>query len=184
MSTGLFPDVKDPAVEHPMSPRMVQIREAYRKLEQNTRKPQPLIKGASNITAAEILGCVEMGVHHITILAPQLEQLCKLLVKPNSEADRQGSISRDTPYEKPLSSRMTSLLRKDPLAPKDIDQEEFVEKSGCLDVDYLVDNGAALDAAISADPETLRRLDDALNLFIEAENRAKAAIQAAIEEHS
>jgi transaldolase len=42
----LWPDVEDPALEHPMSPRMVQIMETYRRLHKETGKIQPLLKPA------------------------------------------------------------------------------------------------------------------------------------------
>lgn len=40
----LWPDVKDPAREHPNSPRMVQIIETYKRLYKETGKEQPFVK--------------------------------------------------------------------------------------------------------------------------------------------
>ena len=41
-----WPDVEDPALYHPMSPRLVQIQQVYRQLREHTGKEQPLLKPA------------------------------------------------------------------------------------------------------------------------------------------
>lgn len=43
---SVWPDVDDPATQHPMSPRIVQMLEIYRRLYKETGKQQPLIKNA------------------------------------------------------------------------------------------------------------------------------------------
>jgi transaldolase len=43
----LWPDVEDPATQHPMANRMIHIRDTYKKLAKETGKTQPLIKAAS-----------------------------------------------------------------------------------------------------------------------------------------
>lgn len=43
----LWPDVEDPATQHPMANRMIHIRQIYDKLEKETGKKQPHIKAAS-----------------------------------------------------------------------------------------------------------------------------------------
>lgn len=42
----LWPDVEDPALEHPMSARLVQILDTYQRLRKVTGKEQPLLKPA------------------------------------------------------------------------------------------------------------------------------------------
>ena len=42
----LWPNSEDPALEHPMSHRMMQILETYKRLYKETGKPQPMIKSA------------------------------------------------------------------------------------------------------------------------------------------
>lgn len=172
MTTGLFPNVSDPAVEHPMAPRMVQMFELYKQLAAKTGKDQPIIKGASNITAAEVLACADMGVQHITILAPVLKELCQMKVAPNDASKIQPKPKRAYFDDKQLSPRMLALTDKDPLAPR---PEAF--KIASTDVDYLANQGAKLEEAIAQDPETGRRLKDALDLFIGAEKEAKEAIE-------
>lgn len=43
---SLWPNVEDPATQHTMSARIVQMLEAYRRLYKETGKQQPLIKNA------------------------------------------------------------------------------------------------------------------------------------------
>lgn len=43
----LWPDVEDPATQHPMANRMIHIRQIYDKLAKDTGKPSPQIKAAS-----------------------------------------------------------------------------------------------------------------------------------------
>lgn len=160
-----------------MAPRMVQMFELYKQLAAKTGKDQPMIKGASNITAAEVLACAEMGVQHITILSPVLKELCELQVAPNDPSKIQPKPKRAYFDDKQLSPRMLALMKVDPLAPN---PETFQLAS--IDVDYLANQGAALEAAISKDPETARRLKDALDLFIGAEQECKATILAAMKE--
>lgn len=180
-ATGLFPNVRSPATQHPMSPRMVQIYNVYRHLAQTTGKPQPLIKGASNITAAEVLGMAKMGVHHVTILQPVLKQLSELAVPVEQELEDRAALAFELekfdeakPYSRELIAEMQELEKVDPLSPTKVPLEWGAH------IDYLADGGKELEKAIEADPQTKRRLDDALNLFIDAEHRARDAILAAM----
>jgi transaldolase len=43
---SLWPDVEDPATQHTMSARMVQILETYKRLYKETGKDQPMVKSA------------------------------------------------------------------------------------------------------------------------------------------
>ena len=44
---SVWPDVADPATQHPMSSRHYQIRQTYDRLERETGKKQPQMKTAS-----------------------------------------------------------------------------------------------------------------------------------------
>lgn len=182
-ATGLFPNVRKPATEHPMSPRMVQIYNVYKHLAETTGKPQPLIKGASNITAAEVLDMAKMGVHHVTILQPVLKQLSELSVQSTAQQEdmdeqalafETGKFDEAKPFSRDLIAEMQELEKTDPLSPTKTPLEWGVH------IDYLANQGEELEKAIEADPQTKRRLDDALNLFIDAEHRARDAILAAM----
>nr|POF04246.1 transaldolase [Quercus suber] len=43
---ALWPNVRDPALEHPMSPRIIQILDAYKHLREKTGQEQPMLKPA------------------------------------------------------------------------------------------------------------------------------------------
>jgi transaldolase len=43
---ALWPDVEDPATQHTMSARMIQILETYKRLYKETGKEQPMVKSA------------------------------------------------------------------------------------------------------------------------------------------
>ena len=46
LDLSLWPNVEDPATQHPFSARLVQMLETYRRLYKETGKRQPLIKNA------------------------------------------------------------------------------------------------------------------------------------------
>lgn len=46
LDLSLWPNVEDPATQHTMSARLIQMLETYRRLYKETGKPQPLIKNA------------------------------------------------------------------------------------------------------------------------------------------
>ena len=53
-------------------------------------------------------------------------------------------------------------------------------KIASTDIDYLSNNGAALEDAIKADPIATTRLADALQLFTKVESESKALIEKAL----
>jgi transaldolase len=71
----------------------------------------------------------------------------------------------------PLSTRLTPLLKTDPLSPSG------AVDTASNDTQWLANGGDELAKAILADPATKKRLDDALGAFIDAENRSKALIE-------
>lgn len=175
----LWPDVEDPATQHTMAARMIHIIETYKRLYKQTGKEQPLVKGASYISAKEAMATGEMGCHHATISADVIKQLAKLpydgttqpgegVAKPHSAASGYKNFGA-TP------SRLLKLSTVDPLAAADWDG-----KLASTDIDYLANNGAELEKAIEADPITKARLYDALELFKGGELRSKAAIEEAL----
>lgn len=46
LDLSLWPNVEDPATQHTMSARLIQMLETYRRLYKETGKTQPLIKNA------------------------------------------------------------------------------------------------------------------------------------------
>ncbi|KAJ7140699.1 hypothetical protein C8R44DRAFT_866399 [Mycena epipterygia] len=176
----LWPNSEDPALEHPMSHRMMQMLETYKRLYKETGKPQPMIKSASFISAQEAMACGEMEMHHATISAQVLADLCKLPAVPSPSARIPGipKVDMTKPYDgaHPTPARLAAVSGTDPLTAK------WDGVVASTDVDYLADNGKALAASIEADPVTKQRLYDALELFKGGELSSKEIIDKAIAE--
>ncbi|OBT68862.1 hypothetical protein VE03_02063 [Pseudogymnoascus sp. 23342-1-I1] len=175
---SLWPDVEDPATQHTMSARMVQILETYKRLYKETGKEQPMVKSASFISPKEAMAAGEMGCHHATISSDVLTQLSKLTYD-GSKQPGEGVPKPTHPYKNagPTPTRLSKLAKTDPLAAANWDG-----KLASTDIDYLANNGAELEKAIEADPITKTRLFEALDLFKGGELRSKAAIEEALKQ--
>lgn len=174
----LWPDVADPAKDHTMSPRMIQILETYKKLYNETGKEQPMVKSASFISPKEAMAAGEMGCHHATISAQVLTQLAELEYDASKQPG-EGVPKPVHPYRNagPTPARLAKVPKADPLAAANWDG-----KLARTDIDYLANNGAELQKAIEADPVTKTRLYEALELFKGGELRSKAAIEEAMKQ--
>ncbi|KAE8372786.1 hypothetical protein BDV26DRAFT_285655 [Aspergillus bertholletiae] len=118
-----WPDVEDPALQHPMSPRTMHIQETYARLYKETGIVQPLLKPASFISAREVMALGELGCHHATIPEDILQQLSLLSVEANPPP---------------------GATKTDPLSGPNWDGK-FAPTS----INYLANNGAALEKAIN-----------------------------------
>ncbi|KAH0499799.1 hypothetical protein TgHK011_006965 [Trichoderma gracile] len=173
---SLWPDVEDPATQHPMSARIFQILETYRRLYKETGKEQPLLKNASFISAKEAMAAGELGCHSATISHTVLDQLAKLKYdgtkQPGEGTPKPVHVYKNPP---PVSERLRKLAHIDPLAAA-----EWDGKLASTDIDYLANGGEELDKAIEADPIAKERLAIALELFTGGENSSKDKIEAAV----
>ncbi|KAL0936993.1 transaldolase b [Colletotrichum truncatum] len=174
----LWPNVEDPATEHPMSARIVQIIETYKRLYKETGKEQPLVKNASFISAKEAMAAGEMGCHSATISHTVLDQLAKLeydgTKQPGEGTPKPVNVYKEA---KPVPERLKKLVNIDPLAAA-----EWDGKLASTDIDYLANGGAELQKAIQADPVSTTRLADALKLFIGGEERSKAKVEEVLQQ--
>ncbi|UKZ52974.1 hypothetical protein TrVGV298_006760 [Trichoderma virens] len=174
---SLWPDVEDPATQHPMSARVFQILETYRRLYKETGKEQPLLKNASFISAKEAMAAGELGCHSATISHTVLDQLAKLKYdgtkQPGEGTPKPVHVYRTPPQ---TSERLRKLAKVDPLAAA-----EWDGKLASTDIDYLANGGEELTKAIEADPITKERLAIALELFTGGENRSKDKIDTAVQ---
>lgn len=165
-------------MQHPNSPRIIQILEAYKKLYRETGKAQPLVKNASFISPEEAMAAGEMGCHSATISHTVLNELAS---RPYDSSSRpaEGLPKLEHPYRdaRVLPARFEPLLAIDPLSPNN---KAALESA--LHVDYLADGGKALDEAIAADPAATKRLKIALELFTGGENRSKEKVEKALKE--
>ncbi|KAF5624351.1 transaldolase B [Fusarium sp. NRRL 52700] len=166
-----WPNTEDPALEHPMSPRIVQIQQVYECLREETGKPQPLLKPASFISAREAMAMAELGCDHTTIPEDILLQLSLLDAEASPPPGSDSHLKASTP-----SGRLAHLAQVDPLAGPDW------PGLPSLDIDYLADNGAALAEAIAADTATQRGLDEALEAFKANELQSRDAIEEALKQ--
>ncbi|KAF8199864.1 hypothetical protein K438DRAFT_1822674 [Mycena galopus ATCC 62051] len=176
----LWPASDDPATKHPMSHRLIQILETYKRLYKETGKEQPMLKPASFISVEEVMACGEMEMHHATIGAGLLAELNTLPAVPSASTKIPGvaKVDMTRPYAnaRPTPARLAEMAKSDPLSTN------WDGKVASTDIDYLADNGAALDRAIEADPVTKQRLFDALEVFKVGELSSKAMIEKAIQE--
>ncbi|THZ80741.1 aldolase [Aureobasidium pullulans] len=168
----LWPNVEDPATQHTMSARTLQILETYARLYKETGKDQPLLKQASFITAKEAMAAGEHGCHSATISPQVLDELSKLTY----DGSKQPGEGKPKPsnvyagYKTP--ARLAEVSKVDPLAAAEIDA-----KIASTDINYLANDGEELQKAIKADPVTSQRLDDALKLFTSGLLESKAKIE-------
>lgn len=179
----VWPKTTDPVTQHPMSPRLVQILEMFRRLYKETGKMQPMLKNASFISFEEAMAAGEMGCQSATL--PR-EILSKLAQTPYDAATQPGEgLPKPTPPQQhaysdsarttPLPERLRPLLERDPLT-----EGWHGGMAPSTDVDYLAEGGAALQSAIEADAATAKRLRDALEFFVDAEQRSRRRIEAVV----
>ncbi|KAF5695082.1 transaldolase [Fusarium denticulatum] len=166
-----WPNAKDPALDHPMSPRIVQIQHIYKRLREETGKTQPLLKPASFISAREAVAMAELGCDHATIPEDILLQLSLLDAEASPPPGSDSHMKAGTP-----SQRLVHLAQVDPLTGPDW------PGLPSLDIDYLADNGDALTEAIAADTVTQRGLDEALEAFKANELQSRDAIEEALKQ--
>ncbi|GJN76175.1 hypothetical protein PLIIFM63780_010214 [Purpureocillium lilacinum] len=173
---SLWPNVEDPATQHPMSARVFQILETYRRLYKETGREQPLLKNASFISAKEAMAAGELGCHSATISHTVLNELAKLKYdgskQPGEGVPKPVHVYRDAG---PTPERLRKLAQIDPLAAAAWDG-----KLASTDIDYLANGGAELTKAIEADPISKERLAIALELFTGGENRSKDKVEKAL----
>ncbi|KAJ7148962.1 hypothetical protein C8R43DRAFT_1128728 [Mycena crocata] len=180
----LWPKSDDPALEHPMSHRMMQMLETYKLMAKETGKPQPMIKSASFISAEEAMACGEMQMHHATISAQVLADLSKLPAVASASAKIPGvaKVDMTQPYANAHATpaRLAAVSNTDPLTANWAHSGNWDASMAPTDVNYLADGGKALAESIERDPVTKQRLYDALELFKGGELSSKKLIEEAI----
>lgn len=159
-----------------MSPRLVQILETYKRLYKKTGKEQPFLKNASFISPQEAMAAGELGCHSATISHQVLTQLANLPYD-GAKQPGEGVPKPEHPYRNaaPTPERLKKIAQTDPLIGPNWDG-----KLSRTDIDYLANGGVELDKANEADPETKKRLREALALFVAAEKRSQAKIEEAM----
>lgn len=174
---SLWPDVEDPATQHPNSARVFNIIETYKRLYKETGREQPLVKNASFISPKEAMAAGELGCHSATISHTVLNQLAELKYDGTKQPG-EGVPKPQHVYKNPIATpeRLKKLAGIDPLA-----SAEWDGKLASTDIDYLANGGEELRKAIAADPIATNRLKIALELFTGGENRSKEKIEKALQ---
>jgi transaldolase len=136
-----------------------------------------MLTAPSFINVKEAMAAGEMGCDSSTISPQVLTELAKL---PYDGSKQPGEgvpkpVHPNNQNTVPTPERLKKIAATDPLAPANWDG-----KLASTDIDYLANNGAELAKAIAADPATVARLKDALELFIGGQNKSRAKIEAAL----
>ncbi|KAL7898859.1 hypothetical protein HDV64DRAFT_231959 [Trichoderma sp. TUCIM 5745] len=169
LDASLRPTSEDPALEHPMSARIIHILEAFAKAYRETGKEQPIMVIASHFTPGEIMAMAELGCPHVTI-PPHL--IKTLLETPDTLPLPTTKKAKLSYAEFATAQRLTKLSTIDPLAGPDWDGV-----LADMQTDYVANDGEKLDEALRRDAIANKRLKDAQVFFIEMENKAKEAIE-------
>jgi transaldolase len=134
----------------------------------------------SFVTPKEAMAAGEMGCHSATISHTCIEELAKLKYdgtkQPGEGVPKPQHVYKDVG---PTPERLKKLMNIDPLA-----SAEWDGKLASTDVDYLANNGAALDEAIAKDPQSTARLQDALKLFQGGIDESRTKIEAELKKLS
>ncbi|KAJ6032141.1 hypothetical protein N7540_002873 [Penicillium herquei] len=168
----LWPESADPARLHPFSSRFIQIIEIYKQMYKDTGKEQPFIKHAGFLSAEEAMVAGEIGCHSATIPHQVMLELSQRRYD-SSQQPGQGLPKPPHPYKDaaPTPSRLQEIAKVDPLTPG------WDGVLAATDVDYLANNGTQLDVANENDPETKKRLSEALEAFVGAEKKSQAKVE-------
>ncbi|KAI1135127.1 transaldolase [Hypoxylon sp. FL0543] len=160
---------QDPALEHPMSSRIIHILEAFTEAYARTGKEQPVMVIASHFEPAEILAMAELGCQHVTISASLLQ---KLMQTPDNLPPIVGQ-KPEHPYATLATpERLKVLSTMDGLAGP-----EWNGIKATMETDYVSHGGQKLDEVFRQDAALRRRFDDAAQFFLKAEEQAKVAIE-------
>ncbi|KAJ6007781.1 hypothetical protein N7540_011757 [Penicillium herquei] len=161
---SLLHNSSDPALKHPMSPRLIHILEAYTQLYKENGQEQPLLVIASNANINEVFATAELDYSSDSMA---------LLENPKPKPE--------TPYYKDLKTpdRFTHFNKIEPLAAADWDG-----KRAEIHTDYISNDGKALVEAMQSDPAVVRKIKDVFDAFSDGERRAQVALQAEIDKLS
>ncbi|KAJ5701720.1 hypothetical protein N7488_009268 [Penicillium malachiteum] len=152
----------DPALNHPMSPRLIHTLEAYTQLYKET--------GEDNANINEVFATAELGCQDIIVRADHIIEMANtpfeeshllqwpFLANPKPKPE--------TPYHKDLSTP---------------DRFAHFNKLVDIHIDYISNDGKALVEAMQSDPAIVRKIKDVFDAFLNGERRAQVALQAEID---
>ena len=171
---------------------------AYKELSERTGKDQPFIKLAAYVfyarnhftrefhaddalrfkTLKEVNAAAELGCHSVTLSPDLLKELANTRYDGSLDLGSHRAKLEPNAFYSQLpttSTRLQPLLCMDPLK-KSTDLFEPVR----TEVDYLANDATELVKALDSDPEGKQRLEDAIAMFLQAENASKNLIESLI----
>ncbi|EXJ70754.1 uncharacterized protein A1O5_05744 [Cladophialophora psammophila CBS 110553] len=166
---SLRPQLRDPALEHPMSARVIHILKTFAEAYVQTGKDQPIMVIASHFNIAEILAMAELGCQHVTIQAHNLKQLMET---PDTLPPVVNKKPKHPYAEFVIAERLRRLVALDPLSGS-----EWNGVLATMDTDFVADGGEKLDNFIKINSVLNKRFGDASKFFLEVEEAAKVAIE-------
>lgn len=144
-----------PEREHPMSGTIRRIVEYYQTLDQQGQK-RPLVMPASIVTSKEALALSTLGVDHMTVSVKVLQGLSADM----NEGDFRGK----------------GLADGGGVGAVGMDGQEG-SGDAKHQADWLANEGEALDENIRSDPSVSRRLEYAVNTFLQCETKVAAVLR-------
>ncbi|OAL23397.1 hypothetical protein AYO22_06447 [Fonsecaea multimorphosa] len=167
LDPSLRPQVKDPALE--VHSAIFGVKKTFAQAYVQTGKEQPIMVIASHFNVAEILAMAELGCQHVTV---QGHNLKKLMETPDTLPPVVNKKPKH-PYAKfTVAERLKTLEALDPLSGP-----EWNGLLATMDTDFVVDGGDKVDKFIAENSVLNRRFGDACKFFLEAEGKAKSAIE-------
>lgn len=136
----------DPVRQHPMSPIIYSIIQAFKERQTSTT-----VVPASIITVDEAVALARLRPHHLTI------------------SDRVLALLADAPGRS--DDELAAVTFK------------VTEEKSVFDADYLSNNAAALQIALSKDEETSRKIKEALEIFGRLEEESIQFLRKALSAH-
>lgn len=139
-------EYSDPVRQHPMSPIIYSIIQAFKERQTSTT-----VVPASIITVDEAVALARLRPHHLTI------------------SDRVLALLADAPGRS--DDELAAVTFK------------VTEEKSVFDADYLSNNAAALQIALSKDAETSRKIKEALEIFGRLEEESIQFLRKALSAH-
>lgn len=139
-------EYSDPVRQHPMSPIIYSIIQAFKERQTSTT-----VVPASIITVDEAVALARLRPHHLTI------------------SDRVLALLADAPGRS--DDELAAVTFK------------VAEEKSVFDADYLSNNAAALQIALSKDEETSRKIKEALEIFGRLEEESIQFLRKALSAH-
>ncbi|CAK7202228.1 hypothetical protein SEUCBS139899_004950 [Sporothrix eucalyptigena] len=180
---SIWPDVADPATEHPMAARHLLIRHAYNQLTAKTGQSTPQLKTASYASPREVMTAPALGADHVTIGRSLLEDLAISDKMPEYRkgvwkvpvAQQIKDQGDNFKWEAWTPPRKGELAERIAVAVANAAKSDPIQLPEIGSTDYLADG--VLDKINAADALTNNKLEEGLGKFAVWETASKEYIE-------